>query len=233
MHILSNLEKLELARRFPAAFRVGCGIGATIPVITLGAKVAGQNVHWGFWFVAFLGGLVSLMSLYTFGVGSFGSDVYGRRKAFAFCGLIEFSWLALPYHLPPSDKPLYGVEVDIGLQWFFLSISSLGFLLAVLVNGVEIAATMAEGWEQSMARRESERQERERQAQASKGAAEEQASRWRAMQEFIQTLHAAKQRPRLKIIGTKYIMTDALAGMGEMEIFDASQAENPHTSKSV
>lgn len=225
MHVLSNLEKMDLAHRFPAAFQVGCVIGAVIPIITLGAKVAAQNVHPAFWSVAVAGGVVGLLSLYTFGLGAFGSDGYGKGKAVAFCALIEFAWLLLPYHVLPTDRPIYGMEVEVGLQWFFFGVAAIAFVLAMAVNGVEIAATMAQGFQASVAEKEARERERVAREAAQHSRMAKEAQQWRNLQASLRLMHQANQRPRVRLMGTKYVLVDAVAEQMQVDLVDVLAGE--------
>lgn len=151
---LPIIEKIRLAKSHPIGFLLGAGIGTIIPVLTLLGKIAGTRVNEWFYLLAIIGGCFSLMSLWSFGQGIFGNDSYGKVKTFVMCFIIEISWLALPYHIPPDQTieffapwsnhlPGSGLTVPLGLQWAFLSGAIFAFAVAIAVNALETAATMS------------------------------------------------------------------------------------------
>jgi hypothetical protein len=131
---------MELAIKHPNDFKLGAIIGSIVPMITLGFKLATETNPWYYALVA-LCGTCSLLSIFTFGLASFGRDKFGISKTIFFCVVIELGWILLPYKIPPSSS----------LEWTWLGLAGITFLGAIFINALEFAGMMAYLHEQSEA----------------------------------------------------------------------------------
>jgi hypothetical protein len=200
---MSNLEKLELAKQHPVAFKVGLAIGVLIPLVTLAAKLVAESSPELrlFWLLAFAGATFSILSLGTFGLGCFGRNRFGWIKTISFCALIEASWLLLPIHLPPSTA----------VHWITLVVSCLCFIVAIVTNAVEVASTMAKLLEKA----QMEQKLKEQMSKLasldldSMGITEQDVllvPRYKELDEFLERVYVERRVPRLKRLDSKFVL---------------------------